>query len=45
MNRWLQGYAYNTNISFWLLTGIMVVVLFTALRQVLKAVNSTTPEK
>ena len=44
MHHWLQGYAYRTNIPGWLLaavlTGVIVVVLFTVLGQVLKAANS-----
>jgi putative ABC transport system permease protein len=43
MNRWLQGYAYRTNIPWWLLAGVIVViiavVLLTVLGQVLKAAN------
>ena len=48
MNRWLQGYAYRTNIPWWLLTGVIIavvtVVLFTVLGQVLKAANSNPAE-
>jgi len=44
MSRWLQGYAYHTNIPWWLLTGVVVtiaaVVLLTVLGQVLKAAGS-----
>ena len=44
MNRWLQGYAYRTNIPSWLLIGVVIsivaVVLLTVLRQVLKAANN-----
>jgi putative ABC transport system permease protein len=44
MNRWLQGYAYHTDIPWWLLAGVIVavvaVVLCTVLGQVLKAANS-----
>lgn len=44
MSRWLQGYAYRTNIPWWLLagviTGVVMVVLLTVLGQVLKAANS-----
>lgn len=43
MHRWLQGYAYRTNIPWWLLTGIIAgvvsVVLLTVLGQVLKVAN------
>ena len=48
MSRWLQGYAYHTNIPWWLLTGVVVtiaaVVLFTVLGQVLKAAGSNPAE-
>lgn len=48
MNRWLQGYAYRTSISGWLLiavfVGVVVVVLFTVWRQVRKAANSNPAE-
>ncbi len=48
MSRWLQGYAYHTNIPWWLLIGVMVavvvVVLLTVLGQVLKAANSDPAE-
>lgn len=48
MSNWLQGYAYRTNIPWWLLTGIMAgviaVVLLTVLGQVLKAANSNPAE-
>jgi putative ABC transport system permease protein len=48
MHSWLQGYAYRTNISWWLLTeviaGTVVVVLLTVLGQVLKAANSNPAE-
>ena len=48
MHRWLQGYAYRTNIPWWLLAGVLiaviVVVLFTVLGQVLKAANSNPAE-
>jgi len=44
MLRWLQGYAYRTNIPWWLLTGVMTVViaivLLTVLGQTLKAAQS-----
>jgi len=43
MSRWLQGYAYRTNISSWLLIGVVIavvaIVLLTVLGQVLKAAN------
>jgi putative ABC transport system permease protein len=48
MFRWLQGYAYRTNIPWWLLAGVIavlaVVVLLTVLGQVLKAANSNPAE-
>ena len=48
MNNWLQGYAYRTNIPWWLLagviTGVVVVVLLTVWGQVLKAANSNPAE-
>ena len=48
MHRWLQGYAYRTNIPWWLLigviTGVIVVVLFTVLGIVLKVANSNPAE-
>jgi len=48
MNRWLQGYAYRTDISWWLLAGVMIgvvaVVLLTVLGQVLKAATSNPGE-
>ena len=48
MNHWLQGYAYRTNIPWWLLTGVIagviLVVLLTVLGQVLKAANSNPAE-
>lgn len=44
MSRWLQGYAYRTNIPWWLLAGviagIIAVVLVTIWGQVRKAANS-----
>lgn len=44
MERWLQGYAFRTNIPLWLLMGVVmtvgVVVLLTVLGQVLKAANA-----
>ena len=48
MSRWLQGYAYRTNIPWWLLVGVIagvfVVVLLTVLWQVLKAAGSNPGE-
>lgn len=48
MRRWLQGYAYHTNISVWLLAGVIVgviaVVLLTVFGQVMKAANSNPGE-
>ena len=48
MHRWLEGYAYRTNIPWWLLasviTVIATVVLLTVLGQVLKAANSNPAE-
>ena len=48
MSDWLQGYAYRTNIPWWLLagvlTGVIAVVLLTVLGQVLKAANSNPAE-
>jgi ABC-type lipoprotein release transport system permease subunit len=48
MNRWLQGYVYRTNISLYLLVGVVValgmVVLLTVLGQVLKAAHSNPAE-
>ena len=48
MSRWLQGYAYHTNIPWWLLAGVIaavvVLVLLTVLGQVLKAANSDPAE-
>lgn len=48
MSDWLQGYAYRTNIPWWLLagvlTGVIMVVLLTVLGQVLKAANSNPAE-
>lgn len=44
MSNWLQGYAYRTNIPWWLLVtvliGVVTVVLLTVLGQVLRATNS-----
>jgi putative ABC transport system permease protein len=48
MSNWLQGYAYRTNIPWWLpagvITGVVAVVLFTVSGQVLKAANSNPAE-
>jgi putative ABC transport system permease protein len=48
MSRWLQGYAYRTDIPWWLpvgvITGIVAVVLFTVLGQVWKAASSNPAE-
>lgn len=48
MSRWLQGYAYRTNIPWWLLAGVIVsvvaVVLFTVWGQVWKAGSSNPAE-
>ena len=48
MSRWLQGYAYRTNIPWWLLAGVIAtvitVVLLTVLGQTLKAANSNPTE-
>lgn len=48
MNNWLQGYAYRTNIPWWLLagvfTGVVTVVLLTVLGQVLRVANSNPAE-
>jgi len=44
MTCWLQGYAYRTNIPWWLpagvIAGIAAAVLLTVLGQVLKAAGS-----
>lgn len=44
MSRWLEGYAYRTNIPWWLLVsvivGVVAVVLVTVWGQVRKAANS-----
>jgi putative ABC transport system permease protein len=44
----LQGYAYRTDIPWWLLTGVMMVivavVLLTVMGQILKAANSNPAE-
>jgi len=48
MSRWLQGYAYRTNIPWWLLAGVIAtvitVVLLTVLGQTLKAANGNPAE-
>lgn len=48
MYRWLQGYAYRTDIPWWLLVvvliGVIAVVLLTVLGQILKAANSNPSE-
>ena len=48
MSRWLQGYAYRTNIPWWLLAGVILgvaaIVLLTVLGQVLKVTNSNPGE-
>jgi putative ABC transport system permease protein len=48
MHRWLQGYAYRTNIPWWLLTAviavIIAVVLLTVLGQVMRAAGSNPAE-
>ena len=48
MHRWMQGYAYRTNIPWWLLpvviTVVIVIVLLTVLGQTLKAANSNPAE-
>lgn len=48
MSRWLQGYAYHTDITWELLVGVLagviVVVLLTVLGQVLKVANSNPSE-
>ena len=48
MHRWLQGYAYRTNIPWWLPVGVITVVtgvvLLTVLGQVLKAANNNPAE-
>ena len=48
MSRWLQGYAYHTNITWWLLAGVVIaviaLVLLTVLGQVLKAANRNPAE-
>jgi putative ABC transport system permease protein len=48
MSRWLQGYAYRTDIPWWLpagvIAGVVAVVLLTVLGQVLKAAGSNPAE-
>ncbi|MDR1259452.1 MAG: ABC transporter permease [Tannerellaceae bacterium] len=48
MNRWLQGYAYRTDIPWWLpagvIAGVTAVVLLTVLGQVLKAAGTNPAE-
>jgi putative ABC transport system permease protein len=48
MNNWLQGYAYHTNIPWWLpagvITGVVALVLLTVLGQTLKAAGSNPAE-
>lgn len=48
MSKWLQGYAYRTDISWWLLvgviTGVVAVVLITVFGEVLRAANSNPAE-
>ena len=48
MQHWLQGYAYRTDIPWWLwgivLGGIIAVVLLTVWVQVLRAANSNPSE-
>ena len=48
MSRWLEEYAYRTNIPWWLLTmvviGVVAVVLLTVFGQILKASNSNPAE-
>jgi len=48
MNSWLQEYAYHITIPWWLpigvLTGVLVVVSLTVLRQVLNAANNNPAE-
>jgi putative ABC transport system permease protein len=48
MYRWLEGYAYRTNIPWWLLTtviaGVVAVVLLSVLGQVMRAANSNPAE-
>lgn len=48
MEEWLQGYAYRTNIPWWLLAGtvaaVIATVLLTVWEQVLKAASSNPAE-
>jgi len=48
MHQWLQGYAYRTNIPWWLPVGVITVVigvvLLTVFGQVLKAANCNPAE-
>jgi putative ABC transport system permease protein len=48
MSRWLQGYAYRTDIPWWLpagvIAGVVAVVLLTVLGQVMKAAGSNPAE-
>ena len=48
MARWLEGYAYRTSIPWWLLVGVITVVvavvLITVLGQVLRAANRNSAE-
>jgi putative ABC transport system permease protein len=48
MSRWLQGYAYRTDIPWWLpagvMAGVVAVVLLTVLGQVLNAAGSNPAE-
>ncbi|MDR2119419.1 MAG: ABC transporter permease [Tannerella sp.] len=48
MSRWLQGYAYRTDIPWWLpagvIAGVVAVVLLTVLGQVLKVAGSNPGE-
>jgi len=48
MNHWLQNYAYQVNISWWMFAAVLIltlaVVLATVLGQVLKAANGNPAE-
>jgi putative ABC transport system permease protein len=48
MSRWLQGYAYRTDIAWWWLVGVILsvlaIVLLTVLSQVLKAAAGNPAE-
>jgi putative ABC transport system permease protein len=48
MSRWLQGYAYRTDIARWWLAGVILsvfsIVLLTVLSQVLKAATGNPAE-